>query len=518
VIRGGTILDGTGGEPSRADIAVVGGRIDALGTVEPNGGRELDASGCYVAPGFIDIHSHSDYTLLVDPRARSAIRQGVTLEAIGNCGHGCFPIRDPELARSIIYGYDEELPLSWTTMPQYLERLEQALPAVNVLTLVPNGQLRLAAVGLQERPATPEELDTMGRQLEQALEEGAWGYSTGLEYAAETGVPEGEIEALCRIVARHGALYATHTRDRDARSVEAVEEALRTAERAGVRLQVSHLVPRSGFDAGHRCIEVVEAARDRGLDVAFDMHTRLFGFTFLSSVLPAWAIEDGPERLAEVLRDGAARERMKSHRSILSAGDDWTRIVLLDNDIWPDYARRDFASIAAERGQDPLDAIYDLLAADTQRLHRLMVLIHAYSEEQQREAFAHPLCMPGSDATTLAPDGPLAGQVFHGAYTWAAWFWRFMVRETRLLTPQEAVRRLTALPAERLGLTDRGILRPGAPADVAVFEPETYGERGTAYEPNQLAVGMRHVLVNGVATLVDAEETGDRGGRVLRRQ
>ena len=174
VIRGGTVVDGTGAEPARADVAIAGGRVVEIGAVPPTEGVELDAAGCLVAPGFIDIHSHSDYTLLVDPRAVSAIRQGVTLEAIGNCGHGCFPIRKPELARSIIYGYDEEVPLSWTTMPQYLERLQQARPAVNVLTLVPNGQLRLDAVGLQDRPATPEELATMSLTLEQALDDGAW--------------------------------------------------------------------------------------------------------------------------------------------------------------------------------------------------------------------------------------------------------------------------------------------------------------------------------------------------------
>jgi N-acyl-D-aspartate/D-glutamate deacylase len=517
VVRGGTVVDGTGSEPVRADVAIAGGRIVEVGAIGPSAGVELDAHGCVVSPGFIDVHSHSDYTLLVDPRAVSAIRQGVTLEVIGNCGHGCFPIRDPALARTIIYGYDEAVPLSWTTMPEYVDRLESAQPAVNVLTLVPNGQLRLAAVGLQERPARPEELTVMSRTLERALDEGAWGYSTGLEYAAESGVPEAEIESLCRVVARHGALYATHTRDRDAHAVEAVEEAIRTAERAGVRLQVSHLVPRSGLDAGRRCIEAVEAARGRGLDVAFDMHTRLFGFTFLASVLPAWAVAGGPGRLAEVLRDRSARERMKSHRSILSAGDDWARIVLLDNEVWPQYARRDVDSIAAERGQEPLDAVYDLLARDTEQLHRLLVLIRCYTEEQQREAFAHPLCVPGSDATTLAPDGRLAGSIFHGAYTWAAWFWRFLVRETRLLTPQEAVRRLTRAPAERLGLADRGVLRAGAAADVAVFDPGAFAECGTAFEPNRLAVGMRHVLVNGVVTLRDGVETGDRAGRVLRR-
>lgn len=517
LIRGGTIVDGTGREPYQADVVISDGRITEIGTVGQTDAAELDATGLSVAPGFIDIHSHSDYTLLIDPRAESAIYQGVTLEVIGNCGHGCFPIADHRLARSAIYGYDDAVPLSWSTLPEYFNRLEEAEPAINVLSLVPNGQLRLSVVGLQDRAATAAELHLMSHRLEHALDEGAWGFSTGLEYATEAGAPEAEIEALCKIVARHDALYATHTRYRDDLASDAVQEAIRTAEHSGARLQVSHLVPRSGPEEGRRCLDAVDAARQRGLDIAFDMHTRLFGFTFLSAVLPAWAVEAGPEQLADLLRDGSARERMKLHRSILSAGRDWGRIVLLDNDIWPDYARRDIAVIAAERGQDPLDTVYDLLLADTSRMHRLMVLIHCYSEEQQREVFAHPLCMPGSDATTLAPQGPLAQSVFHGAYTWASWFYRFMVRETRLLSPQAAVNRLTQLPAERLGLRDRGVLREGARADIAVFDPKSFGERGTTFEPNQLAVGMRHVVVNGIVTLQDGNPTGKRSGAVLRR-
>ena len=191
--------------------------------------------------------------------------------------------------------------------------------------------------------------------------------------------------------------------------------------------------------------------------------------------------------------------------------------MLLDSEIWPDYGRRSLAEIAAERGQEPLDAVYDLLLGGVDELHRLMVIIHAYSEEQQREAFAHPLCVPGSDATTLAPDGRLAHSFFHGAYTWAAWYWRFAVRDAGFLSPAEAVHRLTGQPAERLGLRDRGLLRPGLAADVVVFDPETFAERGTTFEPNRLAAGVRDVWVNGVATLRDGRPTGERGGRVLRR-
>jgi N-acyl-D-amino-acid deacylase len=517
VIRNGTIVDGTGGEPYTGDVAIDDGRIAAIGHVPPTEAPEVDASGLVVAPGFIDLHSHSDYTLLVDPRAASAVHQGVTLEVVGNCGFGCFPIRDSELARKAIYGYSPDVPIEWTSAGGYFERLEAAGPAVNVLSLVPNGQLRLATVGLADRPAERGEIEEMKALLREQLAEGAWGYSTGLEYAQESGASEEEVAALCAAMAPGGGLYATHTRRRDEGAADSVAEAVRVAQGAHARLQVSHLVPRNGIEESRRSMRIVEDARDGGLDVEFDMHTRLYGTTHLYSALPPWVLVEDPARQAELLRDPSARDRMRPHRSILSAGNDWSRIVLLDNPFWPEYARRDVASVAAERGQEPLDAVYDLLLGGLEAPEKLMVIIHAYTEEEQREAFAHPLCVPGSDATTLAPDGPLAGSWFHGAYTWASWFYRFMVRDAKLLTPAEAVRKLTAQPAARIGLSDRGVLRERAHADVTIFDPELFAERGTTFEPNLLATGVRHVFVNGVHTLRDGELTGERGGQVLRR-
>ncbi|HET8605442.1 MAG TPA: amidohydrolase family protein [Gaiellaceae bacterium] len=509
-IRNGTVYDGSGAAGRAADVLVEDGLIAEVGAFDAEA-EELDATGLAVAPGFVDLHSHSDYTLLVDPRALSAIHQGVTTEVVGNCGFGCFPIRDPAVARRAIYGYSDDLPVTWSSAGEYFEELERARPAVNVASLVPNGQLRLATLGLAERAADAHELAGMQALLRESLDAGAWGYSTGLEYAQEQGAPEEEVTALARLA----PFYATHTRRRDEGAAGAVAEALRTAERAEVRLQVSHLVPRNGAEESRRCLELVETARDRGRDVAFDMHTRTFGLTNLYAALPAWAL--AADDLAALLRDPAQRDAMRGHRSILSAGGDWSRVVLLDSARWPQYARRDLAAIAAERDQEPLDAVFDLLLGAVDELHRLMVVIHAYSEQQQREAFAHPLCVPGSDATTLAPDGPLAGSSFHGAYTWAAWFWRFMVRDERLLSPAEAVHRLTGAPAERIGLADRGVLRQGARADVAVFDPEVFADRGTTFEPNRLAEGMRHVLVNGVPALRGGQPTGSRTGQVLRR-
>lgn len=517
VVRGGRVADGEGGPPRRADVAIGGGRVLEVGEIAADDVPVLDAAGALVAPGFIDIHSHSDWTLLVDPRAVSALHQGVTTEVIGNCGYGCFPLHRPALAGNAIYGFDQSLPLTWRDAPGYLERLEQARPAVNVLTLVPNGQLRLSALGMSDRPSDRAALGSMCRELEAGLDAGAWGYSTGLEYPAEAACSEEEIVALCEVAARRGALYATHTRDRDAGAVEAVQEALRTAARAGVRLQISHLLPRSGQAVGEACVAAVERARAAGQDVAFDMHTRLFGFTYLAAALPSWAQSGGAEALRAHLASPDDRRRMADFRSILSAGADWTRVVLLDNELWPDYGRRDIAAIAAERGQEPFDCVCDLLQPAVERLQTLMVMIQAYSPAQQHDVFAHPDCMPASDATTLAPDGPLGASVFHGAYTWAAWFWRRMVVETKRLGEGEAVRKLTAQPADRLGLADRGRLVPGGRADLAIFDPLRFGERGTTYEPNRLAGGMLHVLVNGEPALRDGALTGRRSGSVIRR-
>ncbi len=517
VIRNGTVVDGTGGEPVQADVALEGDRIAVVGQMPPGDAPEVDATGLYVAPGFIDVHSHSDYTLLVDPRARSAIHQGVTLEVVGNCGFGCFPIRDPELARKAIYGYSPDVPLDWCTAGEYFDRLDGARPAVNVLSLVPNGQLRLSTVGLADRAADGGEAAAMADLLRESLGEGAWGYSTGLEYAQEAAATEEEVTGLCHALAPAGGLYATHTRRRDEGAAESVAEAIRTARAAEVKLQVSHLVPRNGIAEARLSMEIVEEARDLGLDVEFDMHTRLYGLTHLYAALPPWVLAEDPETQAELLRDPAARDRMRPHRSLLSAGNDWSRIVLMDNPFWPQYARRDISSIAAERRQEALDTVYDLLAGSLEAPHEVMVIIHAYTEEEQREAFAHPLCVPGSDATTLAPDGALGATFFHGAYTWASWFYRFMVRDERLLSPAQAVHKLTGQPAARLGLGGRGVLAPGAYADVTVFDPARFEDRGTTFEPNQLADGVVHVFVNGVHTLRNGGPTGERGGRVLRR-
>ena len=524
IITGGQIADGSGNKPFTADLAIKDGRILEIGTIEVKENMpRLDATGLLIAPGFIDIHSHSDFTLLVDPRAVSSVSQGVTLEVVGNCGHGCAPILDPELVKSNIYGYREDYGLNWQSMAQYLERLEQAQPAVNALSLVPNGNLRLAAAGLVDRPSNPDELAHMKKLLQQGLEEGAFGYSTGLEYGAERACPEEEIAALCRISSRAGGFYATHTRNRQGEARETIAEAIRTATVADTPLQISHIsvVARLVDDGGwavSQALDQVEAARQGGLDVGFDMHTRLFGTTNLSAALPPWALEGERAEIAARLSSPSTRSNLKAYPSIIIAlaRGDWSRIVLCDSKAHPEFSRQSIAEIAQTLLVEPFDAVYNLLLDEIDDLHGLMIIALSYREQDLRRAFEHPACMIGSDATALAPDGPLADSTFHGAYTWAAWFFRYFVRDTQTLSAAEAIRRLTSLPASRLNLKDRGLIQSNAWADLAIFDPQTFGERGTTFEPNQTAVGMVHVLVNGVLTVENGELSGKHGGQVLR--
>lgn len=524
LIAGGSVVDGTGRPAFRADLAIRGGRIAEVAAIGSSPDvPTLDATGLVVAPGFIDIHSHSDFTLAVDPRAVSAIAQGVTLEVVGNCGHGCAPMSDLSLIRGNLYGFCDGYDFAWNTVGEYLDHLESRNVAVNVAVLVPNGCLRLAVAGLVDRPSNPDELRKMKAMLEQSLDEGACGYSTGLEYSIEKTCSEEEIIELCRVTQRAGRFYATHTRNRPNEVEESITEPIRVAAACGVPLQISHissvsrLTERSRW-AVERSLELVEEARSKGIDVGFDMHTRPFGTTNLSAVLPSWALAGGKSAIVDRLRSPSIRKELRAYPNIVSAlaRGDWNKIVIYKSKTQPEVSRRSIEDISKERGTDTFDTIYDLLLAEIDDLHDLMVLAYNYRQEDLDIVFEQPACMVGSDATALATDGPLRNQSFHGAYSWASWFLRRFVRERKSMTLPEAIRRITSLPASRIGLKDRGVIRVGACADLAVFDSESFAEKATTFEPNQLAVGMKHVLVNGVVTLKDGAPTGNRGGQVVR--
>jgi len=460
LIHGGTVVDGTGQPAIRADVLIQDGKIADVGHFpERQDWPTLDASGLLVTPGFIDVHSHSDFTVYVDPRAVSSITQGVTLEIVGNCGHGCAPITDPEMAKINIYGYHSGFPIEWRSMAGYLEALEARHPAINVATLVPNGNLRMATMGLADRTANAGEAKEMRKLLAQGLEEGAVGFSTGLEYGTERGATEEEIGQLCRVVGDAGGIYATHTRNEFGKGRETIEEAIRACETGGVPLQISHIgvIARLADEARpavEQAMAQVEAARARSLNVTVDMHTRDYGITNLSAVLPPWMTEGGKSAIEKRLRDPRIRKELKGYPNIVvaEAQGRWDKIVLFECKAQPDLSRRSIAEIAVARGVEPLDAIYDVLLGEIDTLHEVMIIELIYDESDLRLPFDHSMCMAGSDATALATDGPLAGRCFHGAYTWATWFLHHFVQEKKTFTLEEGIRRLTSLPAETFGI------------------------------------------------------------------
>lgn len=520
IIRSGTVVDGTGRRAVTADLGIADGKIRAVGDLTAAfAADEIDARGLTVAPGFIDVHSHSDFTLVVDGRAHSALAQGVTTELVGNCGHGCSPLGDDPAFAANIFGYDSAGDLDWRTTGEYLDRLQNARPAINVGTLMPLGNLRLAAMDDPERVSSARERQVMTSLLQEGLDAGAFGLSSGLQYPDSVQTQFDELAALTRAVAERNGLYASCVRHTDELAVEGITEAIETGRSSGVKVQISHAMPQPGSPADmlERTFEIVETARKDGIDTAFDMHTRPFGELNLSAALPVWAVAGDSAAIARRLGDPIEREKIKAYPSMirrffLAPGPDHLSVAAVHD---RELLGRTIAELTPPGG-DPMDTVLDILRNEAEDVHRPLAMIDLYTEDEMARFYQHPLCALASDATTLSPDGPLGHAVFHGAYTWASWFLRRIVRERKALSLEEAIRRVTSLPAERMGLTDRGLLHEGAWADISVFDPGLTGERGTVESPSQLATGMVHVLVNGRIALRDGRLTGARAGTVLR--
>jgi N-acyl-D-aspartate/D-glutamate deacylase len=529
LIRGGRVIDGSGRPSFTGDVAVEGGRVVAVGdlaTVADNGAAAVvDARGLVVAPGFIDIHSHGDVTVVADPRARSAVAQGVTTIVVGNCGHSPAPLPIPAALPELTFGFTDTPAPTWTTFDQYLTAVEATRPAVNVASLAGHNALRVAALGHTPREANAREQRLMVRGLDQAMEAGAFGLSSGLEYPLGARSTTEELVILATTAGRHGGIFAIHTRDRDFRAVEAFDEAFEIAERSRTPLQISHIAPRRGAPDGALVDVLARIDRERavGLDVSCDQHTRFHGITKLTTMLPPSASAVGTGELLRQLRDARARASFHAFREPihkLGLLGEWDRLALFESRATPEWVGKDFATIGRERGQHPLDAMMDILLEAGDDAPNVLFIGLVQTQEDLDMTFASSTCSPESDATTLSIDGPLADQRFLGAYTWAAFYLGRIVRERRVVGLEEAVHRLTQVPAERVGLPDRGALAPGSWADITIFDPDAVVERGTVAEPNAYPAGVHHVFVNGERAFGDGrfgDEGGTSAGRVIRR-
>ena len=500
IIRNARIIDGTGAPWYYGDVAVKDGKIAALGSVTGQAAQTVDAQGLYLAPGFIDIHSHSDGAILRCPTADGRILQGITTDVGGNCGSSVAP--------------SEKYP----TMADYLAQTEQARPSINTATLVGHGTIREAVMGYSRAEATPEEIEKMRTLTAQAMEEGAFGISTGLIYPPSCYSTTEELVQVVNAVQPYGGYYATHMRNESYDVVKSVQEALFVAGEAGVRLQISHHKVTHKADWQVSCkttIAMIQRARRQGLDVTCDQYPYSASATSMSSNVPAWAFEGGVEKMLERLRDPETRARLReeSNASHLGRwGDIYVSYLYSPENQW--MIGKSITEIAEmQGGKDPADTCFDMVLAENDRVGEVNF---GMCEEDIEYIMAQPFVMPGSDGEALPLDAP--GKPHPRNYgTFARYLARYS-RDRGVLPLETAVQRMTALPASRIGLADRGVLKEGMWADLVLFDLDTLKDDPDYQNPQQPCTGIRQVYVNGVLTAENGRHTGARAGQVLRRK
>jgi len=512
IIRNVEVFDGRGAPAFRADVGLEGDRIAEIGDLSAaTAGMAIDGAGLAAAPGFIDMHSHSDFTLPINPRAESKVRQGVTTEVIGMCGASPAPI-DPISGESVMASHPD-LPWTWNTFGQYLDYLRQQGLAVNVVPMVGHSMIRGTGMGLADRAPTADEMTAMKRLVAQAMEEGAWGLSTGLIYPPSAYATADEIVELSRVVAERGGFYFSHIRGEAETLLDAVAEAIQIGQRAGLPVQIAH------FKAGKpenwsllpQALALLDDARTRGLDVAADRYPYVASSTGLSAQLPHWAHDGGRTVLLERLQLPDVRQRILA--DLAARSPHWDKIVITHSPNCPEFEGLNVAEIAAQRGADPAETALDILLVGEARVS---VVHFGMSEENLRAVLRHPAVMIGSDGSARIPEGPLGeGKAHPRSYGTFPRVLGKYVREEGVLSLPEAVRKMSGLPAERLGLSDRGRLAKGMKADVTLFNPETVRDRATFIEPYQYPAGIAYVFVNGQAVVTPQGHSGALPGEIL---
>ncbi|MBI3626198.1 MAG: D-aminoacylase [Candidatus Rokubacteria bacterium] len=524
-IEGVTVLDGTGAPGFRTDVGVTGEAIVAVGDLsrEP-AGTTLRASGLTLAPGFIDIHSHSDWRLWANRRAESKIRQGVTTEVVGNCGFSPAPVNPAfrEELRGFALYLPEGMDFSWQSVEEYLNRLDGGGLALNVIQLVGHGALRVAAMGFARRKPTESELAHMKRLVAESLEGGAWGMSTGLIYAPGSYAETEEIVELSRVAGRHRGFYASHIRGEGANLLNAISEAIRIGREAELPVEVSHLkaAGRPHWGQVKEALALINAARAEGLDVTADVYPYTASSTTLRTLLPGWVLEGGVEAMLQRLSDPATRGRIRAEVEAgrtggenLAANAGWDGTMIAYAPSRPEAEGKRLSDLAREWGQAPLDVAMDLIVADRGKAY---VVLFQLDEADLTVALADPHVMIGSDGSALSPHGELGrGRPHPRSYgTFPRVLARYW-RDQRLLSLEQAVHKMTGLPAKKLGLKDRGVIRVGAKADLVIFNHKTVTDLATYEEPHRYPAGIEYVFVNGRLVIKAGEHTGSLPGRVL---
>ncbi len=525
IIRNGTIVDGTGLQAYVGDLAVDDDQITAVGDLgEARGALEIDAENLIVAPGFINMLSWAGDRLIEDGRSQSDIRQGVTLEVFGEGSSGG-PLNDQMKRGEVASQGDITFDIEWTTLGEYLQYLVKKGVSTNVASFVGATTLRIHEVGYDDRPPTDEELDRMRALVRQAMEEGALGIGSSLIYAPAFYAQTDELIELSKVAAEYDGMYISHMRSEGNALLESIDELLTIAKEAGIRSEIYHLkaAGEANWDKLDTAISKIEAARTQGLEITADMYNYTAGSTGLDAAMPPWVQEGGYDAWAERLQDPEIRERM--HHEIttptnewenlmLAAGSEATLLVEFKNPALREYTGQTLAAVAEQRGTSIPDTIMDLVIEDGSRVQVVYFLM---SEENIKQQLKLPWVSFSSDAGSMAPEGVFLNNSTHPrAYGNFARLLGKYVRDEKVISLEEAIRKLTSLPASNLRIQGRGQLSPGYFADIVVFDPTSIQDHATYEEPHQYATGMHHVWVNGTRVLADGDHTGAMPGRVVR--
>ncbi len=526
LIKNGLVIDGSGRPGYRADIAIKGDRIAAIGKLRnASGAREIDATGMVVAPGFIDMLGQSETYLLIDPRAMSKVMMGVTTEVTGE-GESIAPINDRLIKEQEDFNRRFKLTIDWRTLDEYFTRLERQGTGVNLATFVGATQVREYVVGYDNRPPTPAELEQMKQLVAAAMKDGALGLSTSLQYVPARFAKTDEIVELAKVARQYGGIYATHQRSEANALDESLAEVFQIARQAKIPVEIWHLKTAYKKNWGRmpEVLAKIKRARAAGLDITADIYPYIAGSTSLSACLPPWALEGGTEKMLSRLKDMRIRQQLK--KEITTDSKEWENIYLgsggasgvligsvVNRDLEALQGKR-LSQIAEEQGKEPLDALFDLILADHGQTGAIYFMM---SEDDMRAAMRAPFVSFCTDSGARANDGPLAGAKSHprGWGSYPRILGRY-VREERLLSLEQAIHKMTGMPAKRVGLRDRGLLRAGSFADITIFDPKTVIDRATFEMPNQHPDGINYVIVNGQLSVDNGKRTSALAGRALR--
>lgn len=529
LIRDGWIVDGTGRAPFRGGVAISGSRIEHVGPVDgQRADRVIDAGGHLVCPGFVDPHSHSDWSLLANPKAESTIRQGVTTEIVGNCGWTYAPVSEASRhfieARMRTFAYDG--PAEWAGFGDHLSWLSRLGHAPNLAWFVGHNTVRYAA-GVFSPLATEQELRAMEGFVREAMHAGALGLSTGLEFNPGRMAPTEELVRLNRVVGEYDGYYTSHVRNRDSHLQDSIDEFLTIVREGGSRGEISHLNVRHRTGAApgawQRAVDTMQEAREvEGLDVLADTTPFRDGLGQMAGILPPWALDGGWEKACARLRDPSVRERLRNecdrYWRFIHRGE-WHRARLQASPQYPELEAKDFNEIAALMGKDQWDCYFDILADAGPALESILLIGELFTDEHLTEMITHPLISLGVDGFTSAVDSPLAAVTAHPVcFAGHVHYLTRHVGELKSLSLEEAIRKMTAMPADHFGLCDRGRLAAGAAADVVVIDLEQLEDGSTLRDPLNYVSGVDHVLVNGVPVVENGSHTGALPGRHLPRR